>query len=94
MGSLGQDKYEKVVMILNRQLRSEASPPINDKNPITEHQGALLKQALLKLTGLDQATMYPDGTISPDATQKLKNVDISRIESQLLEPQTKTEVSK
>jgi len=94
MGTLGQDKYEKVVSVLNRQLRSEASPPINDKNPLTEHQGNLLKQALLKLTGLHQTTMYPDGNLSPDAIQKLKNVDISHIESQILEPQVKTEVSK
>lgn len=84
MGALGQEKYEKVVSTLNKKLRAESSPVINDESSITESQSQILKQALVKLTGMNETEMYPDGTISPIAIQKLKNIDSTTIENQLL----------
>lgn len=82
---MGQEKYEKVLDVINRQLKAESNPAINDESPITENQGALLKKALLKLTGMNEATMYPDGLISPEAKIKLGNIDVKSIENALLE---------
>lgn len=84
MGSLGQEKYEKVVHTINKQLKAESSSLIDDTTPITERQGDLLRQALIKLTGMNSGAMYPDGSISSAAIQKLKNIDSTAIENQLL----------
>lgn len=92
MGVMGQEKYEKVRDTINKQLRLEANPPIEDQESITENQGELLRKALLKLTGMNEAAMYPDGTISPEAKIKLANLDIQTIENTLLAPPDTTTV--
>ncbi len=84
MGALGQEKYEKVRDTLNKKLRTEATPGIEDQEPISELQVQLLKEALLKLTNMTEAEMYPDGSISPAAANKLGNVSREGIEGVLL----------
>lgn len=84
MGALGQEKYEKVRDTLNKKLKQSANPAIDDQGSITESQGAMMRQALLKLTGMTEAEMYPDGSISETAKSKLNNVTKEDIENKLL----------
>lgn len=83
MGALGQEKYEKVRDIVNKQLKVESNPPINDQNPMTEKEVRLLRQALAKLTGMTESEMYPDGKLSPTAAFKLGELNVKQIESML-----------
>lgn len=85
MGALGQEKYEKVRDAVNKKLKLSASPTIDDQKPVTESLGAILRQALVKLTGMTEAEMYPTGDISDTAKSKLGNVTKADIENALLE---------
>ncbi len=83
--ALGQEKYKKVRDTLNKNLKAKSETLIDDRAPIAEKQEGLLSGALLKLTGMSEAEMYPDGTISPEARIKLANLSIRTIETTLLE---------
>ena len=54
---------------------------LGTKISICEKQSGLLRSAFLRLTGMDEATMYPDGIISPEAKIRLANPDIQTMET-------------